>query len=392
MSTESTAADQSNPGLFEDESPAITQTGKPGKTAKTGKSDKSRKLPDVLSVQRGTIISDGLMSSLVPKPDGSASGHPVRVIRHGIRGINNNPKNGDAANIQRTESAKTSPDAIGLRVEFAYRTIDAKQLLFACADPAYRAALDGFVERFFREGVSEFEEVCRRYARNILNGRWLWRNRILGEVSVTAGDAGGRTYSSMGSRLRDFDAYTDDERALAENVIRAGLLGHNTHATVRGDVKFGFQGEVEVFPSQNMVTSKPKGFARSLYKVDMIARKDLIAVMGSARQDGEDAGEFAADMIDMGRAALRDQKIGNAIRTIDTWYPGCAEQHEGLPIPIEPNGASLEHNRLFRDSDKAGAKDLLTLVYEIQPSDSFNTKAAYLIALLVRGGVFSEKQ
>ena len=91
----------SNPDFFEGESPAITQTGKPGKTAKTGKSDKSRKLPDVLSVQRGTIISDGLMSSLVPKPDGSASGHPVRVIRHGIRGINNNPKNGDAANIDR---------------------------------------------------------------------------------------------------------------------------------------------------------------------------------------------------------------------------------------------------------------------------------------------------
>ncbi|MDO8274512.1 MAG: type I-F CRISPR-associated protein Csy3 [Serpentinimonas sp.] len=392
MSSATVVEVPSNPDLFEGESPASTQSGKPGKTSKAAKSDKSRKLPDVLSVQRGTIISDGIMFSLVPKADGSLAELPLRVIRHGIRGINNNPKNGDAANIQRTESAKTSPDAIGLRVAFAYRTIDAKQLLFACADPAYRAALDGFVERFFREGVPEFEEVCRRYARNILNGRWLWRNRVLGEVSVTATYAGGHTYSSTGSRLRDFDAYTDDERALAENVIRAGLLGHNTHISVQGDVRFGFKGEVEVFPSQNMVTAKPKGFARSLYKVDMIARKDLIAIMSGGNKDGEDAGEFAADMIDMGRAALRDQKIGNAIRSIDTWYPGCQEAHQGMPIPIEPNGASLEHNRLFRDTDKSGAKDLLTLVDELQPSDSLDPRAAYLIALLVRGGVFSEKQ
>jgi len=395
MSNASEDASQPIPELFVADAPAITpeitpagkQSGKKGD--KTAKPVSTNKLPDVLSVQRGTIVSDGILSSLVQKSDGLASGPAVRVIRHGIRGINNKLDSNGAANIQRTESAKTSPSAVGLRVEFAYRTIDAKRLLFACADPVYRKKLEGFVDRFFCEGVPEFEEVCRRYARNILNGRWLWRNRILGEVCVTATDATGRAYSGVGSRLRDFNAYTDDESSLAANVIRSGLLGHNTHVKVQGDVKFGFQGEIEVFPSQNMVTSKPKGFARSLYKVDMIARKDLIAVMGSARQDGEDAGEFAADMIDMGRAALRDQKIGNAIRTIDTWYPGCHDEHQGMPIPIEPNGASLEHNCLYRDKDKSSAKDLLVHVDEMQPSDSFNTKAAYLIALLVRGGVFS---
>ena len=397
MSNASADASQPIADLFVADAPAITQEITPAgkqsgkKGDKTAKPVSMSKLPDVLSVQRGTIVSDGIMSSLVQKPDGLASGPAVRVIRHGIRGINNKLDSNGAANIQRTESAKTSPNAVGLRVEFACRTIDANLLLFACSKPEYRTSLEGFVSKFFREGVPEFEEVCRRYARNILNGRWLWRNRVLGEVCVTATDGEGRTYSGAGSRLRDFDSYTADECALAANVIRAGLLGYNSHVKVRGDVKFGFQGEVEVFPSQNMVTSKPKGFARSLYKVDMIARKDLIAIMGSARQDGEDAGEFAADMIDMGRAALRDQKIGNAIRTIDTWYPGCHDEHQGMPIPIEPNGASLEYNHLFRDKDKSNSKDLLVLVDELQPSASFDPKAAYLIALLVRGGVFSEK-
>jgi CRISPR-associated protein Csy3 len=347
----------------------------------------SVKLPSVLSFQRGTIVSDGVMSSIVQRGDGSEVLSPVRVIRHGIRGVNNNPKkDGGVANIQRTESAKTSHDAIGLAVDFAFRTISSRDLLFACADPAYRAALTGFVDRYFVDDVPEFEEVCRRFARNILNGRWLWRNRVLGDVSVSV-TSGERTYTGIGSRLRDFEAYTEDEKRLAEDVIKAGLKGDpSSVANVRGRVMFGFSGEVEVFPSQNMTTDKPKGFARSLYKVDMISRRDLLAIMNTSNSDGEGAGEFAADMIDMGRAALRDQKIGNAIRTIDTWYP----EFNGLPIPIEPNGASLEQNKLYRDKNRSGAKDLLSLVDELKPGAEFDPRAAYLIALLIRGGVFSE--
>ena len=346
----------------------------------------STKLPNVLSVQRGTIVTDGLFSSIVEDPQGKEHLEKIRVIRHGIRGINNHPKNGDAANIQRTESAKTSHNAIGLAVEFSLRTIPAADLLFSCSDPTYRAALEGFIKRYFARDVLEFDEVCRRYARNILNGRWLWRNCVLGDTTVEA-RAAGKTFTGSGSRTRDFEDYTEHERALAADVLATGLLGEaHSAVAVTGRVMFGFKGEVEVFPSQNMVTNKPPGFARSLYKVDMIARRDMLAIMGTARKDSDKAGEFCADMIDMGRAALRDQKIGNAIRTIDTWYPGC----DGTPIAIEPNGASLEKNVLFRDDKASGAMKLLTLVDEMHPGEGFDPRAAYLIALLVRGGVFSE--
>ncbi len=343
-------------------------------------------IPSVLSIQRGTIVSDGVMFSLIKHANGDFERRPIRVIRHGIRGVLPKKDNRQGvANPQRTESAKTSPDAIGLEVSFAFRTIAAKDLIFACSDVAYRQALDGFIDRFFRRGVSEFDEVCLRYARNILNGRWLWRNRVFGQPEVIA-TCGTETYKSTGTQLANFDNYTEDEKRLASNVIATGLLGSSTQAVeVTGRVLFGFTGEVEVFPSQNMVTNKPDGFARSLYKVNMITRKELLAIMETARKNGEDAGEFSADMIDMGIAALRDQKIGNAIRTIDTWYPGFG----GTPISIEPNGANLEANVLFRDVRGQGAKDLLGLVDELKPGTAFDPRAAYLIALLVRGGVFS---
>lgn len=343
------------------------------------------KIPSVLSVQRGTIVTDGIMSSVVTKNNGEFDKRPVRVIRHGIRGVLPEKGKDSVSNPQRTESAKTTPDAIGLEVTFSFRTIPSSELVFACSDAAYRQALGGFIDRFFRRGVQEFDEVCLRYARNIFNGRWLWRNRVFGKAVVTA-RCNGVEYKSDGTQTANFENYTDDEKRFAEDVIATGLIGDAPQvAVVTGRILFGFTGEVEVFPSQNMVTNKPNGFARSLYKVDMIPRKELFSIMDTARKDGEDADEFSADMIDMGIAALRDQKIGNAIRTIDTWYPGYA----GTPISIEPNGANLDANVLYRDGRDQGAKDLLSRIDELKPGTDFDPRAAYLIALLVRGGVFS---
>lgn len=343
--------------------------------------------PSVFSVQRGTVVTDGIMHSILSADDATKVVRQIPVIRHGIRGVLPEKTKDSVSNPQRTESAKTAKEAIGLEVTFAFRTIPARDLLFACSEDDYRQVLQDFISRFFRPGVKEFDEVCRRMTRNIFNGRWLWRNLTLGKPTVTA-QTQQEVYTSEGTPSTGFDGYTDDEKRFAQEVVAAGLLGLTQQAaTVTGQILFGFTGAVEVFPSQNMVTNKPKGFARSLYKVDMISRKDFMAISGTARKHGEDSGEFFADMIPTGVAALRDQKIGNAIRTIDTWYPDC----NGTPIPVEPNGASLASNRLYRDGKNQGAKDLFKRVDELVPEDDFNPTAAYLIALLIRGGVFSSK-
>jgi CRISPR-associated protein Csy3 len=345
--------------------------------------------PSVLSIQRGTVITDGIMYEVIP----GKNAKKVRVVRHGILGVLPEKEGNSVNNPQRTESAKTSYEATALEVRYSYRTIPAKSLLFDCSAQSYRNTMEEFIDRFFKRGNKEFDEVCRRYARNILNGRWLWRNRMLGAFSVTA-KSGNLTFSSEGSTLNGFDNYTEDEISLAENVIAKGLLPLNTDTPVLdvvGRVDFGFTGAVEVFPSQNMVTGKPKGFARSLYKVNIPTRQEMFQIASTARADGEGANEFMADQIDMGIAALRDQKIGNAIRTIDTWY----ETGDSVrPIAIEPNGASMDTNEIHRGGKgKFGndSKSLLKRIDEIEPKEEFNPDAAFLIALMIRGGVFSEK-
>jgi len=123
-----------------------------------------------------------------------------------------------------------------------------------------------------------------------------------------------------------------------------------------------------VFPSQNYLEDKPKGFARSLYCLgtpDRASKTDGIRVMG--------------------QAALRDQKISNALRTIDTWYPDFASF--GRPIPVEPNGANLEAQRFFRHGKKVSAFDLVKQLNTLDPA---SPEGLFVTASLIRGGVFSE--
>jgi CRISPR-associated protein Csy3 len=138
-----------------------------------------------------------------------------------------------------------------------------------------------------------------------------------------------------------------------------------TAVKVTADVDFGVKGAVEVFPSQNYIDGKLKGFPRSLYKYGVPNR---ISKTDNNR---------------VGYAAIRDQKIGNAIRTIDTWYPEFKET--GVPIAIEPNGANLDTQRFFRKNSTSAFMMFLQL-NDIDPNTE---QGMFCIASLVRGGVYS---
>ncbi|KAF0184212.1 MAG: hypothetical protein FD164_538 [Nitrospirae bacterium] len=340
-----------------------------------------KKLPGVLSFQRGMIISDALMYSLV---DGSVA-ESVHVIRHGIRGTQNlSDMSGNVSNIQITETAKTAADADGFAVSYTLRPIDLKYLIFACAGdsgPEMRSGVEMFVDRAkISEGL---QEVCRRYARCILNGRWLWRNRILGQsikVTVVADDGSSNDQinieNALALPLNEFGDYQEQEVALGR-MLAEGFCGTRSIVfNITAFVQFGATGAVEVFPSQNYTKGKPDGFARPLYKI------------GSPEKfKSKDNPEEFTDTRNMGLAAIRDQKIGNAIRTIDTWYEKF--QKVGRPIPIEPNGASLDLMDFFRRDKKTSAFALMKSIDQISPDSE---DGMFMIAVLVRGGVFGESE
>ncbi len=349
-----------------------------------------KKLPASLALQRGTVISDGAFFNYI---DDNTDRSPLEVMLHGIRGTQNvagNKQKGSASgqsmarevsNIQQTESAKLAPNA-KLLVVWDFRLINLSDILFASASKAgtdkseeqdFRQAFQGFIDR--AKDSEGLKTVIGRYVRNIVNGRWLWRNRLVAEsivIKINPTQNKDRVYSfdALSFNLKDFDNVSEDEQALVD-ILLAGAKGDSTQAGlhIEAVVDFGMGG-VEVFPSQNYLENKPKGFSRSLYQLNPVKPK------------------FQADDNQfLGQAALRDQKIGNAIRTIDTWYPDF-NNNDQKPIAIEPNGANLERQMFYRvGKDKVSAFDILKEVADLDPNSD---KGMFLIGCIIRGGVYSE--
>src|SRR5215831_7084814 len=197
------------------------------------------KLPGVLSFQRGLVISDGEFFNEI---DGSFEDHPVPVVQHGIRGTQNvNPGNGAengertakgaeraVSNIQTTETAKLAPQASALVVRFRLRMIDLKHALYACASDskavsaaALREAVQQFIHR--AKGGDGLDEVARRFARNIANGRWLWRNRVIADaitIKVKSADQEVAIFDALDIPLNRFENYSDGEQRLARALAK----------------------------------------------------------------------------------------------------------------------------------------------------------------------------
>jgi len=88
---------------------------------------------------------------------------------------------------------------------------------------------------------------------------------------------------------------------------------------------------------------------------------------------------------------MHSQKIGNALRTIDTWYLD-AERADLGPIAVEPYGSVTSQGKAYRQPKERA--DFYTLldrwVLANQPPEAGNRH--YVMATLIRGGVFGEKE
>ena len=90
-------------------------------------------------------------------------------------------------------------------------------------------------------------------------------------------------------------------------------------------------------------------------------------------------------------AGIHSQKIGNALRTIDTWYPVDEENGNIGPIAVEPYGSVTSQGKAYRQpKQKADFYNLLDdWVLKDKAPEMGNQH--YVMATLIRGGVFGEK-
>jgi CRISPR-associated protein Csy3 len=303
---------------------------------------------------------------------------PIALQEKSVRGtISNRLKAKDASdptkldakvenpNLQTVDVAALPMDADTLKIMFTLKVLGGAGMPSACNSAEYQSKLVSAVQSYANK--FEFSELANRYAANVANGRFLWRNRIGAEqIEVNASQIKNGVihqtwqFDALSLSTRNFDAHAGGKGPYNElaKCIKVGLNGKDyTLIEVTAFVRVG--GGQEVYPSQELILDKGDGKkSKTLYAVN-------------------------------GIAGMHSQKISNAIRTIDTWY---SDEPTTGPIPIETYGAVTALGRAFRPP--AQKNDFYTLFdsWILKDAQLTESQQHYVMGVLVRGGVFGEAE
>lgn len=330
----------------------------------------------VLAFERKLDPSDALLySGDWSARDESRSWQPIAIREKSVRGTISNrlkAKDQDPAkldaqienpNLQTVDVATLPADADTLKVQFTLRVLGGTGEPSACNNDAYRQKLRATVDGYKQE--NGFTELARRYVANMANARFLWRNRIGAEqvqvriAHLQNGQAAQSwDFDALAHRLHDLLAPDSERSALDElgQLVASGLAG-DTHVLLQVTAFARVGAGQEVFPSQELILDRGRGDkSKTLYEVG-------------------------------GTAAIHSQKIGNALRTIDTWYPGADENG---PIAVEPYGSVTTQGKAWRQpKEKTDFYNLLDnwILKDKQPTLE---QQHFVMAVLIRGGVFGD--
>jgi CRISPR-associated protein Csy3 len=340
------------------------------------------KTASVLAFERKLDPSDALLFSGQWEDRAQSERWPgVKINTKSVRGTISNrlktkdqdPAKLDAAienpNLQTVDVASLPHTADTLRLRFTVRVLAGTGTPSACNDAAYQARLRATVESYVQE--QGFGELARRYAFNLANGRFLWRNRMGAEQieiqvaeKVEGKAATTWSFDALSLSLRHFDAPPPARAALEalSTCIQEGLEGRrHVLLEVTAFTRMG-QGQ-EVFPSQELILDRGRGDkSKTLYQVE-------------------------------GIAGIHSQKIGNALRTIDTWYPEAGELGGDAlgPIAVEPYGSVTTQGKAYRQPKaKADFYSLLDAWVLKGQAPKTPGDRHFVMATLIRGGVFGE--
>lgn len=332
-------------------------------------------MASVLAYEKKLVPSDARMYGTVWDKRHTEK-DPLRLIEKSVRGtisnrlkaaLKNDPSKIDAEvekpNLQKVDSCGLAMEQDTLCIEFTLKVLSGVETPSACNSVQFLESYkEAALDYISREG---FAELGRRYAMNIANGRFLWRNRFGAEeieVSVERMDSSRKeppiTFDALSFSVKHFDNVNPEVNRLGNEFAEA-LSGKVVHKLfkVTAYAKIG-QGQ-EVYPSEELVLDKGKG----------------------------NKGKVLFDI--NGVAGMHSQKIGNAIRSIDTWYPEFADASVG-PIAVEPYGAVTTLGKAFRTPKNKA--DFYTLFDDFATGGKLSSieEEHYVMAVLVRGGVFGE--
>jgi CRISPR-associated protein Csy3 len=337
------------------------------------------KVASVLAFDRKLDPSDALFfAGNWEDRENSKQWSPIMINEKAVRGTISNrlkAKESDPAkldakienpNPQKVDIAALPHDCNTLKLCFTLKVLEGVGLPSACNNVDYQEKLLKIVKDYISQ--NGLKELATRFAYNLANGRFLWRNRIGAEsieICVYSRQDENKElswrFNALDYSLHTFKSNTTDKDNIDSlcRIIEAGLKGE-AHVLLRIEAYVRIGEGQEVYPSQELIMdssgSKKGRKSKTLYQLQ-------------------------------GIAAMHSQKIGNALRTIDTWY---SEESDLKPIAIEPYGSVTPQGKAFRQPKNK--KDFYTLFdsWVIKDRIPDVNHQHFVIATLIRGGVFGE--
>jgi CRISPR-associated protein Csy3 len=342
------------------------------KTKKTNENNAS-----VLAFERRISSSDAIFFGVDWNKRNEIIGRPLPVQEKTIRGVtefrlksqNQTQTKVDAdvgsTNIQTVDYCNLGLDEDTLRVQLNLQIVGEIEPC-ACNNPIVARKISEMVNKFNEE--KGFKELCRRYAINLANGRFLWRNRLGAEaieVKISVGENKEFVFDALEISVKNFSYQNEDLEYICKEMFKV-FSGEISHLNIKVDTCIRRFSGMEVYPSQDLVTidksTKTKKAGRKT--------KYLFSTI------------FNGDPV----AALHPQKVTNAIHTIDTWYE---YGNDATPISINAYGAVTnkdDRNRMpYKNNDFYTLFDTALIEgWEKITKD----EQLYVMAMLIRGGVF----
>ena len=338
---------------------------------------KNENIASVLAFEKKLVSSDGYLYG--GNWDEREQFTPLKLQEKSVRGtisnrlkaaIKNDPQKLNAEvekpNLQRVDACALEPHQDTLKLHFTVKVLGGITQPSACNNVAFKQRYSAAAQAYI--DTHGFTELARRYALNIANARFLWRNRLGAEQIAVEVAAQNKTvkadwaFDAGQFGTRNFDSDNEQVVELAGHIASA-LASDDDFLLLEITCYVHLGKAQDVYPSEELVLDKGQGEkSKILYSVNEIA-------------------------------AMHSQKLGNALRTIDTWYPAFSDPEQSAgPIAIEPYGAVTNLGKAYRTpKDKQDFYTFFDQWAQGQALDRVEDQH-YVMAVLVRGGVFGESE
>ena len=236
-----------------------------------------------------------------------------------------------------------------------------------CSDDKVREQLMSLA-KVYKE-LNGYQELAYRYAKNILLGSWLWRNKDCRGVTIQVMTSDGESIEVYDATKLSWYGHWDEQSTQSLEQLTSYLsraLSDRSqcfYMDVKAVMSVG-RGD-EVYPSQEFIDVKQEGIpTRQLAKVPLNYEQET--------------------------AAFHAQKIGAALQSIDDWW------HENADKPLRVNEYGADREYVIARRHSLLGNDFYQLIRrtekwieEMDKSKSIPNDVHFILSVLIKGGLFN---